>query len=145
MATFNLRRFASPDALRHIQEENLRGLLSRHAAYFKKRGVELNGAAPSRVAEPLAPYGNSPAGAADHDGLDYETLAGVLVTPDDDTPPALVDALYMIHEMSTDESMQVLLDANANLPEKDRINFNGAPDLTPADVAILVSLTCICP
>lgn len=140
MATFNLRRFASPDALRNIQEENLRALLSRHASYFTKRGVQLNGAKADRVAEPLAPYGNSPAPAAEHDGLDYETLAGVLVTPDDDTPAALVDALYMIHEMATDEGMQVLLDANEKLLEKDRINFNGASDLTPADVAILVSL-----
>ncbi|MCI0341372.1 MAG: hypothetical protein L0216_09535 [Planctomycetales bacterium] len=140
MATFNLRRFASPDALRNIQEENLRALLSRHASYFTKRGVELNGALPNRVAEPLAPYGNSPAAAAERDGLDYEVLAGVLLAPDDDTPPALVDQLYMIHEMATDEGMQVLLDANDTLPEKDRINFNGASDLSPADVAILVSL-----
>jgi hypothetical protein len=140
MATFNLRRFASPDALKNIQEENLLELLSRHASYFKKRGVELKGAKADRVAEPLAPYESNPTRAAGKDGLDYEALASILMSPDDDTPQTLVDALYMIHEMATDEAMQVLLDAIRGLPPADRAAFDEAADLSPADLAIRVWL-----
>jgi hypothetical protein len=140
MATFNLRRFASPDALKTIQEENLQGLLARHAAYFKKRGVNLDGASPDRVAEPTAPYGNGSGSPAAHNGLDYEALASVLVSPDDDTPQALVDALYMIHEMATEDGMQTLLEAIEEMPKDDRIALTHASDLTPADVAVQVWL-----
>jgi len=102
--------------------------------------VNLNGTSPGRVADPAAPYGNGPAPAAGHSGLDYEALAAVLISPDDDTPQALVDALYMIHEMATEDGMQTLLEAIEQMPKDDRIAISHASEQTPADVAVQVWL-----
>lgn len=119
MARFNLRCFSNPDSLKTIQEEHLFALLSPHAAYFEKRGVKLSG----------SQGGNS---------LDYEKLAAVFLSPDDETP--LVDALYLIDEMSTQEGMDALLEAIEKTPSKERISLDGSSDHTPADVAVQVWL-----
>ncbi|HZV00097.1 MAG TPA: hypothetical protein VFF73_25495 [Planctomycetota bacterium] len=111
MAMFKLRRFASPEALAHIREEQLRALLSPHAAYFSKRGVRLDGA------------------------LDLDALVGIFMSPDDDTPEELVNGLYLVHEMSTQRSMEILL---THVPAD---ILGGLEEPTPADVAIQVWLT----
>jgi len=133
MATFNLRRFASPDALKNIKEDHLRDFLLRHESYFSKRGVNLKRSSTSGRGERGKREG-------DENGLDYSTLAAVLITPDDNTPPKLVNALYMIHEMATPEGMEALLDALKALPPKDRISIENASDITPADLAVQVWL-----
>jgi hypothetical protein len=39
MATFRLRRFASPEALAHFHEAQLRALLSGHLATLRELGI----------------------------------------------------------------------------------------------------------
>ena len=70
MATFNLRRFASPDALKNIKEDHLRDFLLRHESYFSKRGVNLKRSSTSGRGERGKREG-------DENGLDYSTLAAV--------------------------------------------------------------------
>ncbi|MGE0191987.1 MAG: hypothetical protein AB7T63_08075 [Planctomycetota bacterium] len=117
MATYNLKRFTRPGALRAIHPDHLRALLAEHEAYFSARGHEL-----------------PPAGSAN--GFDYEGLARVFMTPDTDTPPALSNALYLIHEMSTPGRMDELM----CVCEREGIRLNAGPEPTPADVAVQVWL-----
>jgi hypothetical protein len=63
MATFNLRRFSKPEMLRRIDRKHLIAFLEPHAAYFSARGVEL---------PPVQ----------QEDGLDYNALSHLLLTPD---------------------------------------------------------------
>jgi len=117
MATFNLRRFSQPDTLRAIRPDHLIRLLSPHGKFFADRGVTL----PSLGSE---------------DGLNFEALVHVFMTPDTDTPSELANALYFIHEMATPDGMdELLLEA-----ENNGIRLDGNPDPTAADVAIQVWL-----
>jgi hypothetical protein len=119
VATYNLRRFSQPDALKAIGHEHLIAFLNPHAKFLTKRGFM------------LPPSGHD-------DGLDYEGLANILMTPDSDIPNDLVDALYFVHEMATAEGMDELLkevEHNGN-----SIQLADNPDPTPADVAIQVWL-----
>jgi len=109
VATYNLRRFSHPDGLMAIAEEHLIALLQPHAAFFNGRGVSL-----------------PPPGQAD--GLDYEGIVQVFMTPDSDTPKELADALYFIHEMATPEGMDELL----HEAERNGIHLDGNPDPTPS-------------
>jgi len=113
MGTLRLRRFADPGTLKSIRPEYLQEFLGRWAIYFARRDVTVSGGP-----------------------LDYETLACTLVSPDDDTPPALLQALHLVHEMADGDRMQVLLDANEALPQERRVDLCGGDDLTPADVAM---------
>ncbi len=117
MATYNLKRFSRPGALRGIDPDHLIRLLAPHAQFFAARGVAL----PS-------------AGRAD--GVDYEGLARVFMTPDSDTPPKLANALYLIHEMATPQRMEDLM----SVCEGAGIRLKGAADPTAADVAVQVWL-----
>lgn len=117
MATYNLKRFSSPEALKTISSDLLLALLNQYSQYFSSRGLTL----PAQPRE---------------DGLDYERLADILMNPEKDTPPGLADALYFIHEMATPERMDVLLPA----AERRGIRIDGKTDPTPADVAIQVYL-----
>ena len=69
-------------------------------------------------------------------GLDYEHLVEVLMSPDADTPKDLVDALFFVNEMSTDNCMDLLLEE----AEKKGLSLDGKPDPTAADVAVQVFL-----
>jgi hypothetical protein len=120
MATFKLRRFASVDALKTIQESYLLDLLSPHETYFKRRGVDL--------------------AAAKSGGIDYDALVDVLANPDGSIPKELVDSLYYVHEMSTTEAMDDMLDEIGKMPAKNRITLDLKPEPTPADVAVQVWL-----
>lgn len=113
MPTYNLRRFSDPDALKTISPGNLLSLLLPHKDYFATREVNLPATAGT-------------------DGLDYEGLVRVFMTPDDDTPPELNDALYFIHEMATSEVADELLEEL----ETRGVTFDSEPDPTPTDIAL---------
>jgi hypothetical protein len=89
VATFNLRRFCRHDALSCIEPTHLLRLLEPYKDYFAGRGFVLPDLSCPRI--------------------DLQRLLGILVTPDADTPPRLMDALYYIHAMSTGEGMDLLL------------------------------------
>jgi hypothetical protein len=69
MATFRLRKFSHPDALRAISPARLVKFLRPCDGYFTARAVALP-----------------------EDGdLDYEQLVGVLMNPDEDVPARMVE------------------------------------------------------
>ena len=117
MTALNLRRFTRASALKEIRANHLRQLLTPYEEFFTNRGA------------PLPPPESS-------NGLDYEGLARVFMTPDSDTPQGLAEALYFIHEMSTPHGMDDLLYES----ERRGILLTGDPDPTPADVAVQVWL-----
>jgi hypothetical protein len=116
MPTFFPRRFTQPEFLKTIAPANLIAFLSPFREYLAGQGLALptNGA----------------------DRLDYETLIGILVNADSQMPKRLVDGLYYVHEMSTPDCMNNLLEkAPPGL-----FDFNGRGDPTPADVAVVAWL-----
>jgi hypothetical protein len=116
MATLTTRRFAEVDRLKIMSQVQLRALLLPHAAYLESRGVL------------LPPIENGE--------IDLVMLSGVLMNPDENMPPRLVDALYLINEMATDEGMDALLEA---VQQSGRTLEAGA-SATPADIAVEVWL-----
>jgi hypothetical protein len=112
MASFSMRRFASPEALGQIRQEHLRELLRPFGDYLGHRGVVLSDDRP----------------------IDLGALLRVLMAPHDQTPEALVNALYLVHETSSTAHMEDLLKA---VPKG---FFADESDLTPADVAAQVWL-----
>jgi hypothetical protein len=114
MTTFRLRRFREPDALKAIEPARLKGFLNRFADYFERRGVLL---------QPKAP-------------IDYEKLAAVLMSPDEELPDGMVDALYFVHEMAHDEAIEQMLTA----VRARNIELDLEEDPTAADVAIALWL-----
>jgi hypothetical protein len=64
MSTYNLRRFAQPDVLKHIEQDNLITFLKRYESYLTGRGFrfELN----------------------EDNELDFETLCQILMNPSED-------------------------------------------------------------
>jgi len=117
MATYSLRRFSHPDSLKAIGVEHLLTLLNPHKDYFEGRGLKLSARSASTP-------------------LDYDQLVDILMSPDTSTPPSLLDALYYVHEMSTQEAMDTLLQE----AEDNGISLDGDPDPTAADVAVQVYL-----
>ena len=120
MATYSPRHFSHPEVLKTIHPKHLLALLEPHDEFFAKRGVSL----------PLD------AGESPGDGIDYKALVHVFMTPDDDTPVPLNDALYLINEMTSTEGMDALLDA----VRERGLRLDGDADRTPADVAVQVWL-----
>ena len=116
MATLAPRRFAEIDRLKIVSPSYLRALLLPHAFYLEARGVPISSAAESEI--------------------DLVKLSGVLMNPDENMPHRLVDALYLINEMATDEGMDALIDAAR---QAGRV-LNAGPKATPADVAVEVWL-----
>ena len=117
MATYNLRRFANAASLKAIAPQHLLEFLEPYRPYFENRGLTL----------PTSPAS---------DGLDYERLVSVLMSPGTDTPKKLIDALYFVHEMSADECMDILLEE----AESNGLSLEGKPDPTAVDVAVQVFL-----
>ena len=120
MATFRLRRFSSPEALKAIRLTYLLELLQPHADYFAERGLSLD--------------------VINGGEFDYEQLVDILMSPDERIPSALVDDLYYVHEMATTEGMDELLEAVREQPPGTRFELDLPPDVTPADVAVQVRL-----
>lgn len=119
MATYNLKRFTDPEALKSIGPVYLVRFLNQFYDYMKERGFTL----------PEEEQAES---------FDYDALAHVFIAPDPETPSALVDALYYVHEMATPEGMNILLD---EVDAKDsKLKLDCQPEPTPADVAVQVWL-----
>ncbi len=116
MATLNPRRFAQPDSLKAINPARLLEFLASYKDYLTGRGM-------------VWPASRPPA-------IDYETLAGILMKPDDRMPTRMVDALYFVHEMATPEEMDSLITA----ARAEGIELDHDPDTTPADIAAQVWL-----
>ena len=117
MATYNLRRFANAASLKAIGPQHLLEFLEPYRPYFENRDLTL----------PTSPAS---------DGLDYERLVYVLMSPGTDTPEALLDALFFVNEMSADECMDILLEE----AETKGLSLDGKLDPTAADVAVQVFL-----
>jgi len=83
------KSFARPDLLKTIHPKNLIRLVEPHRIFLEDRGF--------RVPE-----------AADQE-LDYLALAGILAQPDEETPPELIEALYVIESFSEDQHFDELL------------------------------------
>ena len=115
MATFNLRRFSKPGMLRQIDRKHLIAFLEPHAAYFSARGVEL---------PPVQ----------QEDGLDYNALSRVLLSPDNSTPDDLAEALYFVNEVSTQEGFEAVQTEIYGTEIDTAIEETA----TPADLAIQV-------
>jgi hypothetical protein len=116
LATYSIRRFADPDALKRMQKQYLLALLLPHGGYFAGRGLVLS--------------------STDGAEINHQALADILLNPDDGMPQALVDALYYVNEMATTEGMDRLLSAAAG----NGIVLDAGAEMTPADVAVQVWL-----
>lgn len=117
MGALDLRYFGDAGHLRDFEPSNLLTLLKRHGTYFQSRGVEL-------------PDGTGPV------ALEYEKLAGILLTPDTSTPESLIDALYFVRELATSDAMNALIDD----PRVQRLNIDASDEHSPVDVALQVWL-----
>lgn len=117
MATFRLLRFSAPRVLQAIDRTRLLTFLRPFRAFFLGRGVAL-------------PYPAAP------EPVPIDRLIGVFMTPDESTPAALVDALYHVDGMATEEGMSALLTA----AREAGIRIDAGDDVTPADVAVQVWL-----
>ena len=113
MATYDLRRFSTPEGLKAIAPDHLLKFLREFEQFFVARGVTLPGP-------------------QDADQLDYAGIVDVLMKPGADTPEELKDALFTIHEMSTEEGAEVLIDELAASSRAQQV----APNSTPADIAM---------
>jgi hypothetical protein len=114
MARLNLRSFAQPDLLTGLQAANLLNLLTPFQMFFEMKGVEL----PTNPTDPI----------------DVRALAAVLAQPDEDMPGDLVEALYLISSLGSEDRFdELLVLADANGIEADS-------EVTPLDLATQIWL-----
>lgn len=96
-----LRSFSHPDVLKQFQPEILIRLLETSRLFFETKGLAL-------------PAGNGRE-------IDYLSLAGILADPDEAMPADLVEALYQISELGTEENyddlLQLAAEAGIEVPE----------------------------
>jgi len=113
-SNFKLRHFSSPSTLKAIHRPLLLEFLAPHRDFLAGRGLTLD----------------------DGGALDYDALASSLMSPDENTPDALLDALFFVDEMSLPAYFDDLME-EARLAGVDL-----GPDgrLTPADLAVRVWL-----
>lgn len=114
MATFKLRRFKNPDALKAIAPHRLIQFFSSYSSYLHRRGLNLTTA----------------------DDIDYVRLVEVLMVPDEDVPQEMVEALYFVHEMAEPNAMESILAAARE--RKIQLDLDAEP--TAADVAVAMWL-----
>jgi hypothetical protein len=112
MATFNLRKFTNPGLLKTIAPGRLVAFLNPWREYLAGRGLDF----------PTNGSGE----------IDCDALAHILIDPDASVPKDMVDALYYVHETSSDEDMDALLD----LAKSRNVKIEHDPRTTVADVAI---------
>ncbi|GIW90017.1 MAG: hypothetical protein KatS3mg109_0449 [Pirellulaceae bacterium] len=117
MPTFRLRHFSNPETLKAIAPQHLLNFLAPFRAFLASRNCAL---------PPLA----SP------DGLDHQALVDIFMSPDGNTPKDLLDALFLVDEMSTPEGMDALLDA----AETAQLPLGPGADHSPSDIAVQVWL-----
>lgn len=114
MSSYNLRRFAQPDVLKHIRRDNLITFLKTYEEYLTDRAFsfELN----------------------EEGELDFETLGQILMNPTESMKVDFVEALFFIQEMSDDERFEDLSEqAEAN-------GINVHEESTSADLALALWL-----
>lgn len=114
MTTFNPRRFVQVDVLRQLDQKNLLTFLMPHAHYLSTRG--------------FAPVFD------DHGKLDLEKLASILLQPTETIDDALVEALFLLHELSDEHHFEEL----CRQAEAEGLIVN--PESSPADIALLLWL-----
>lgn len=119
MASFRLLHFSSPTILRAIDRQRLLAFLQPYQEFLDRRQTSL-------------PSSDS------SEELDYEALVGVFMSPQDDTPKELIDALYCVDGMATSRGMDDLLDA----AKEAGLVLDTRKDCSPADVAVQVWLKC---
>lgn len=122
MATFRLRHFSNPQTLQAIAPERLVRFLEPFRVFFTSRNYQLP---TEEEAEADGP-----------ECIDYQVLVHVFMTPDQGTPPELLDGLYLVDEMSTPEAMDALLVA----ADAAKLSLDPDMDHSPADVAVQVWL-----
>lgn len=111
-----LQLFMKVDALRVIGAESLRALLEDHVELFQERGVDITG---------------------DDESFPFDALAETLQCDRDKFPTDLINALYLISEMSDQAGLDMLIShaRNAGLIEDD-----DRSELSSADIAVRLYL-----
>jgi hypothetical protein len=112
MATLGFRKFTDPELLSKIDPALLVAFLKPWRSYLANRGL-------------ILPDDDPPT-------LNCEILANILLAPDGAAPKELIDALYYVHETSSPEDMDALLD----LATERKLDLAPSPTATPTDVAI---------
>lgn len=114
MAAFNPKIFTNLDSLKSISAKYLLKFFSTWNDYFAGRGLLL----PEE---------------ADED-FPYDDLAPILMKPDDNVPPEMVDALYYVHETATKETTEELIGAAENAG----LSIEAGEEPSKADIAIQI-------
>jgi len=107
--------FDDPSVLREIEPSRLFRLIAPHRQFFADHGYEL----------PTDPV-----------DLDCERLAVLLLQPQPDTPPELVDALTHIHEVATTRDVEFLRAQAQQVGVDIPLHLN----MSPTDVAVHIWL-----
>lgn len=97
MPSYSLRRFTNPRVLQSISPPVLLEFLKSHSDFIASKGFDLP-----------QPEGNI-------SDFDYLMLTSILMKPDERMPTSLIDALFFVHEMGTDQMMNKLLDLASKL------------------------------
>jgi hypothetical protein len=117
MATYNLRHFSNPATLRSVAPERLLSFLSPYRGFLAGRGYEI----------PAAYAGEQ---------IEYQRLIDIFMSPSEATPRELLDALFLVDEMSTHDGMDALIEAAS----RESIALDDGDEHSPADIAIQVWL-----
>jgi len=113
-SNYKLRRFSNPATLKGISRPLLIRFLVPYRAFFADRGLAL----------------------VDSDEFDYDGLVAILISPDDNTPDEMLDALFFVDEMSLPNFFEDLLaEARAT-----GIDLGDTDQISPADLAVRVWL-----
>lgn len=88
MATYSLKKFAQADVLKHIDDDMMLRFLEPYKAYLQDRGFFFKKDADGRI--------------------NHRKLAQIFLTPSENTPTALVDALYFVQEVASHASFDEL-------------------------------------
>ncbi|MDG1117194.1 MAG: hypothetical protein P8N72_08705 [Flavimaricola sp.] len=116
MATFNPRVFTNPSRLKEIDPNRLILFLSTWSDYFIGRGLNLT--------------------AADTSDMPFDTIAAILMNPDQAVPESMVNALYYVHETARKEPMDELIER----AEAAGLDIAHDDKSTPADIAVQIWL-----
>ena len=117
MATFRLRHFSSPHVLLAIAPERLLAFLDPFRDFFASRGYE-------------------PPVAGAKEEIEYQQLIDIFMSPSEATPRELLDALFLVDEMSTHEGMDAMIEAAS----REGITLEDGDEHSPADIAVQVWL-----
>ena len=112
--SFKLRNFSNPAILKGIEPALLLRFLQRYGDFFEGRQLQLR-------------QGQE---------IDYEQLASILMSPGEDTPTDLLDALFFIDEMSLPQYYDALMEKMPSVG----VHPSALTDPTTADLAVVIWL-----